>query len=72
MTEKYMHRGSHDNLLGKRPDSALEKNMSNDLQVTRETPPTFIFQTDEDKAVPAENCRSVAHRAREGAADDAH
>jgi acetyl esterase/lipase len=58
MTEKYGHRGSHDNLLGKTPDNALEKNMSNDLQVTRKTPPTFIFQTDEDKAVPAENCVS--------------
>ena len=56
MSDKYMHRGSHDNLLGKTPDNELEKNMSNDLQVTRETPPTFIFQTDEDKAVPAENC----------------
>jgi acetyl esterase/lipase len=56
MSERFMHRGSHDNLLGKTPDSALEKNMSNDLQVTAETPPTFIFQTNEDKTVPAENC----------------
>lgn len=58
MSEKHMHRGSHNNLLGKEADEALEKNLSNDLQVTPETPPTFIFQTDEDKSVPAENCVS--------------
>ena len=53
-----MHRGSRDNLLGKTPDDALARSLSNDLQVTRETPPTFIFQTNEDKSVPAENCVS--------------
>jgi acetyl esterase/lipase len=58
MTEKYMHRGSHDNLIGKTPDEALARSLSNDLQVTPQTPPTFIFQTDEDKSVPAENCVS--------------
>ena len=58
MTEKYMHAGSHDNLIGKSPDEALARNLSNDLQVTSQTPPTFIFQTDEDKTVPAENCVS--------------
>ncbi len=58
MTEKYMHRGSHDNLIGKTPDEALARSLSNELQVTPETPPTFIFQTNEDKTVPAENCVS--------------
>jgi acetyl esterase/lipase len=58
MTEKYMHRGSHDNLIGKSPDESLARSLSNNLRVTAETPPTFIFQTDEDKAVPAENCLS--------------
>lgn len=58
MTEKYMHAGSLKNLIGQSPDAALARNLSNDLQVTSETPPTFIFQTDEDKSVPAENCVS--------------
>lgn len=58
MTEKYMHQGSRNNLIGKSPDESLARNLSNELQVTRETPPTFIFQTDEDKSVPAENCVS--------------
>ena len=51
-----MHRGSRENLLGKEADEALARNLSNELQVTAETPPTFIFQTDADTAVPAENC----------------
>jgi acetyl esterase/lipase len=50
------HRGSRDNLLGKNPDPKLVELLSNEKQVTSRTPPTFIFQTDEDKAVPAENC----------------
>ena len=58
MTEKYMHAGSQKNLIGKSPDEALARSLSNDLQVTSDTPPTFIFQTDEDKSVPAENCVS--------------
>jgi len=29
--------------------------MSNEKQVTKETPPTFIFHTTEDQAVPVEN-----------------
>jgi acetyl esterase/lipase len=56
MTEAYMHRGSRENLLGKDTDEVLARGLSNELQVTDQTPPTFIFQTDADKAVPAENC----------------
>jgi acetyl esterase/lipase len=56
MTESYMHRGSRENLLGKDADEALAVNLSNEKQVTAQTPPTFIFQTDADKPVPAENC----------------
>jgi acetyl esterase/lipase len=56
MTESYMHRGSRENLLGKGADEALAANLSNEKQVTAQTPPTFIFQTDADKPVPAENC----------------
>jgi acetyl esterase/lipase len=55
MTADFMHKGSRDNLIGKDADPELAKSMSSELQVTRETPPTFIFQTDADKTVPAEN-----------------
>lgn len=53
---EYTHKGSIHNLLGPNPDPALLENLSNEKQVTAQTPPTFIFQTTEDTAVPAENC----------------
>lgn len=53
--EPYTHRGSQINLLGENADPALVRSLSNEKQVTAETPPTFLFQTDEDTAVPAEN-----------------
>jgi acetyl esterase/lipase len=49
------HGGSRKNLLGDNPAPELEKLMSNDQQVTAKTPPTFLFHTDEDTAVPPEN-----------------
>jgi acetyl esterase/lipase len=36
-------------------DAKLVELFSNEKQVTAKTPPTFIFQTNEDTAVPAEN-----------------
>jgi len=56
MTDPYTHAGSRRNLLGDTPDPGLVKEMSAELKVSPETPPTFIVQTNEDKAVPAENC----------------
>jgi acetyl esterase/lipase len=53
--EKYAHGGSQANLLGPNADSALVRSLSNEKQVTAETPPTFLFHTDADKGVPAEN-----------------
>jgi acetyl esterase/lipase len=54
-TTKYTHRGSMRNLLGASPDPKLVKSLSNELQVTKETPPTFLFHTSADRGVPAEN-----------------
>jgi len=53
--EPYTHYGSQRNLLGKDPAPELVQSLSNEKQVTAETPPTFLFHTDEDKGVPAEN-----------------
>src|SRR2546422_11774997 len=36
-------------------DPKLLEGLSNEKQVTPQTPPTFLFHTDEDKAVPPEN-----------------
>ena len=55
MTEAWTHQGSKRNLLGDAPDATLARSLSNDTQVTAQTPPTFIFQTNADTTVPAEN-----------------
>jgi dipeptidyl aminopeptidase/acylaminoacyl peptidase len=49
------HQGSKHNLLGDNPSDELVKLLSNELQVTAQTPPTFLFHTAEDQAVPVEN-----------------
>ena len=53
--EQYTHKGSRRNLLGDNPDPALVRLLSSELQVTPQTPPTFLVHTSEDKGVPAEN-----------------
>ncbi len=55
MTTEYVHQGSKNNLLGENPDPALAEHLSTELQVTPETPPVFLFHTNEDTTVPAEN-----------------
>ncbi|HEV8544616.1 MAG TPA: alpha/beta hydrolase [Verrucomicrobiae bacterium] len=54
------HQGSKKNLLGENPPEDLVKLLSNELQVTKETPPTFLWHTMEDNAVPAENSEMFA------------
>jgi acetyl esterase/lipase len=54
-TTPYVHRGSMRALLGENPDPKLVELMSNELQVTAQTPPTFLFHTNADTGVPAEN-----------------
>ncbi len=49
------HGGSRRNLLGDKPSQDVIWNLSNELQVTPETPPCFLWHTAEDKAVPLEN-----------------
>jgi acetyl esterase/lipase len=53
--EPWTHQGSKTNLLGETPDAALARSLSSELQVTRETPPTFIYHTTADTVVPVEN-----------------
>jgi acetyl esterase/lipase len=51
----YAHMGSRYNLLGKDADEKLVESLCNDQQVTDKTPPTFLFHTADDNAVPVEN-----------------
>ena len=54
-TTPYTHQGSRKNLIGENPDSKLAESLSNELQVTAQTPPTFLFHTTTDQTVPVEN-----------------
>jgi acetyl esterase/lipase len=55
LTEAWTHKGSRLNLLGENPAPELAKTLSMENAVTAQTPPTFIFQTNADTSVPAEN-----------------
>jgi acetyl esterase/lipase len=49
------HAGSRLNLLGASPTPELERLLSNETQVTPQTPPTFIVHTEDDRTVPVQN-----------------
>jgi acetyl esterase/lipase len=51
----YGHTGSLKNLLGDNPAREAVEGLSNERQVSKETPPTFLAHTNEDRSVPAEN-----------------
>lgn len=53
--EKYAHKGSRDNLIGAEAPVELLNLMSTDKQVSKETPPTFLFATTDDNVVPVMN-----------------
>jgi acetyl esterase/lipase len=54
-TTDYVHKGSRLNLLGEKPDESLVRSMSTELQVSKQTPPTFLVHSNEDSGVPPEN-----------------
>lgn len=62
---EFTHQGSKKNLLGDNPPPALVELLSNERQVTRETPPTFVWHTAEDQAVPVENALLFAQALRQ-------
>jgi acetyl esterase/lipase len=61
---EFAHKGSIQNLLGKDPSPELLKELSNELHVTKETPPCFLWHTDEDKGVLVENSLLFAQALR--------
>ena len=52
---QYVHEGSKTHLLGEEPSLSLVDKMSTEKQVTKNTPPTFLWHTADDGAVPVEN-----------------
>lgn len=52
---EFGHRGSRANLLGEHPAPELVQSLSNETQVTADTPPTFLWHTADDAGVPVQN-----------------
>lgn len=61
---EFTHAGSRRNLLGENPAPDLVELLSNEKQVTPRTPPTFVWHTAEDQAVPVENALLFAQALR--------
>jgi acetyl esterase/lipase len=57
---EFGHWGSQKNLLGTNPPPELVRELSNELHVTKETPPCFIWHTFEDHGVRLENSLQFA------------
>ncbi|MAE85742.1 MAG: esterase [Flammeovirgaceae bacterium] len=55
MNEEITHMGSRKNLLGENSAQSLVDYYSNELQVTKQTPPTFLLHASDDGAVPVAN-----------------
>jgi acetyl esterase/lipase len=56
----FTHAGSLLNLLGEDPDPALVYKLSNETQITMDTPSTFLWHTADDQTVPVENSMMFA------------
>lgn len=54
-SDSLTHLGSRNALIGKNPSAENIKLFSNELQVTPETPPTFLIQAEDDKTVSVKN-----------------
>ncbi len=52
---EWTHAGSKANLLGEHPDQSLVEHFSNEMQITSETPPTFLAHAVDDKVVSSLN-----------------
>ena len=56
---RHTHGGSRRNLLGSRPTAELVELFSNEKQVTKDTPPTYLAHAVDDRPVPPENSRTL-------------
>ena len=55
MTDQLTHTGSRKNLLGENPSNEKISFFSNELQVTDQTPPTYLTHTGDDNVVDVDN-----------------
>jgi len=54
-SDSLAHKGSRSNLLGDAPTPDQVRLYSNELQVTAQTPPTFLVHAEDDTVVPVQN-----------------
>lgn len=54
-SDSLKHTGSRENLIGMTPGADQVRLYSNELQVTAQTPPTFLVHAEDDKVVPVQN-----------------
>lgn len=55
LADSICHMGSRDNLLGKDPSPEKKAAYSNELQVTKKTPPTYLVHAEDDSTVKVQN-----------------
>jgi acetyl esterase/lipase len=55
MDESYTHSGSRRSLLGENPSPESVRRFSNELQITKDTPPAFLVHSGDDRSVPVRN-----------------
>jgi Esterase/lipase len=65
MTGPLTHEGSKRNLLGENPDAALAESLSSERQIRNDTPPCFIWSSEEDSVVDVGNSLAFALALRE-------
>jgi len=63
----FAHQGSFENLLGQEAPAPVQAQLSLETQVTDKTPPTFLWHTYDDAAVPLENTLLFAGALRQAA-----
>lgn len=61
----FAHKGSKNNLIGLNPTEEQVKLYSNELQISAETPPTFLVHANDDKTVPSENSLDFAKKLKQ-------
>jgi acetyl esterase/lipase len=60
MVASFTHGGSRSNLVGNNPSTALIDSLSNEKQITEDTPPTFLVHGTVDNVVPWRNSQEFA------------
>lgn len=72
MADDFGHRGSRERLLGKSPTPEAIAHASNDLQVTKETPPAFLVHTSDDPVSCENSLRYAAALKKHGVPHELH